>query len=116
NDCGYIIVTVAVFLVVMLALVALAVDMGVTYAARTQSQAAADAAALAGAVSFLDPSATKTSIENDAAQTAIGNKTLGSGIVVGDVTASADMTNRRVTVSIDRTEPSFFAKVVGFNS
>jgi len=116
NDSGYIIVMVAVFLVVMLALVALAVDLGLAYGARTQNQAAADSGALAGAVEFLNSTATKTSIENAAVNTAITNKTMGAGINAGDVTANADLANRRVTVNITRTEPTFFAKVMGFNA
>jgi Putative Flp pilus-assembly TadE/G-like len=117
NDSGYIIVMVAVFLVVMLALVALAVDMGVTYAARTQNQAAADAGALAGAVSFLDTSMPQpATAQTQAVQVAIANKTLGVSVGAGDVTAVGDAVNRRVTVTINRTEPTFFSKVVGFNS
>jgi len=113
---GYIIVMVAIFLVFMLALVALAVDLGMAYSARTQNQAAADAGALGGAVEFLNPVATKTSIETYAAKIAIANKTLGAAIQPGDVTANADIANRRVTVDITRTEPTFFAKIMGFNS
>src|SRR5262245_7682150 len=116
NDSGYIIVMVAVFLVFMLALVALAVDLGLAYGARTQNQAAADSGALGAAAEWvLNSTATKTSIENAAVNTAITNKTMGAGINAGDVSANADMGLRRVTVSIDRDEPTFFAKIMGFN-
>src|ERR1041385_2556131 len=53
EESGYIIVTIAVLLIAMLAFTALAVDVGAMFAARTQAQRAADAAALAGAYTFV---------------------------------------------------------------
>src|SRR5262245_50052877 len=117
NDCGgYILVTVAALLFVMLGVTALAIDIGLSYGARAQNQAAADAGALAGAATYLDATFTQAKIENNAAKAAIANKTLGLAIGSGDVTAAADMANRRVTVTIDRDEPTFFSRVIGFNS
>jgi Flp pilus assembly protein TadG len=116
-DAGYILVTVAVFLIVLLAVVALAVDVGVSYSMRTQNQAAADAAALAGAYTFTDSNkAQPASAVNEATKVATMNNTHGAAIVPGDVTVTPDVANRRVTVDITRTEPTFFAKVIGFNS
>src|SRR5262245_27241236 len=51
---GYVLVVVASLLFVLIGFTALAVDMGVLLGARTQSQRAADAAALAGAFTFVN--------------------------------------------------------------
>jgi len=116
-DAGYILVTVAVFLIVLLAVVALAVDIGVSYSMRTQNQAAADAAALAGAYTFTDSHKPQpASAINEATKVATMNNTHGAAIVAGDVTVTPNVANQRVTVDITRTEPTFFAKVMGFNS
>ncbi len=53
NERGYIIVTTAMLLVVFLGFGALAIDVGLLYSARTSAQRAADAAALAGAFTFV---------------------------------------------------------------
>ncbi len=113
---GYILVMVAVLLVVMLALTALAIDVGVQYAARTQSQAAADAAALAGAYTFTTTGAQPATAQNEAKQVAISNHTAQGVITVAQVTAVADVANRRVAVDIDTDQPTFFSKVLGFNT
>ena len=47
GQSGYILVTVAILLIVLLGFTALAVDVGMLFAGRTQSQRAADAGALA---------------------------------------------------------------------
>ncbi len=67
---GQVLIQVALFLVVLLAFVALAVDMGMAYARRRQMQNAADAGALAGAweLCFGNPSAAKTKAEQTATQ------------------------------------------------
>jgi Putative Flp pilus-assembly TadE/G-like len=119
SDNGYILVTVACFLIVMLAVVALAVDIGVSYSMRTQNQAAADAAALAGAYTFIQGKPQPASAINEATVVATMNKTHGAAILAGDVTVTpniSDPLRPRVTVDITRTEPTFFAKVIGFNS
>jgi hypothetical protein len=115
-------VTVAVLLVVLLGFVALAVDVGVLYGSRTQSQAAADAAALAGAVTYvLNPLAPQPdTAQSEATKVAIVNKVMGTGITAGEVNAIASEDpvthNKRVTVTINRTQPTFFAKVLNIAS
>src|SRR5205807_1434921 len=85
--------------------------------ARTQNQAATDAGALAGAATLLVSSNPQPdTMINDAKKVAAANKTMGTAISTGDVTVLPDLPHHRVTVSIDRDEPTFFAKVVGFNS
>ena len=55
---GYILASTAMLLVVLLGFVAVGVDLGVLFSARTAAQRAADAAALAGAFTFIvDPTA-----------------------------------------------------------
>jgi uncharacterized membrane protein len=113
---GYILVTVAVFLIVMLGITAIAVDIGIAYAARTRSQAAADGAALAGAFTFLNPVAPQpATAQNQAVLAATVNSTPQGSITSGQVTAVADVANRRVTVDVTTNEPTFFSKVLGFN-
>jgi Flp pilus assembly protein TadG len=64
----------AIMLVVLLACVAFAVDLGYIIAARAQMQNAADAAALAGASQLLDPSLLQgTSSQTTAINTTMGN-------------------------------------------
>src|SRR5215813_3823751 len=53
NEEGYVLVTITVLIVVFLGFTALSVDTGMLYSARTSAQKAADAAALAGAFTFV---------------------------------------------------------------
>src|SRR5213083_2076009 len=117
TEGGYVLVTVAVMLVVLIGFTALAIDTGILYADRTQSQRAADAAALSGAFTYvienLTPAAAQLRAEHDANQTAIANKVMGQAIsaaggncaVGSEVCSRADVANRRVTVTITRNEP-----------
>ena len=122
SKSGYILVTVAVVLAVLLGFTALAVDVGILYGARTQSQAAADAAALAGALTYiLNPLASQpATAQSEATQVAIANKVMGSSIAAGEVSAIAteDLVthNKQVTVTINRTEPTLFAKALNIAS
>ena len=72
---GYVIVTTALLLVVLLGFGALAVDVGLLYSARTAAQRAADAAALAGAFTFVvNPASAQPSTAYDnAMSTALSN-------------------------------------------
>jgi Flp pilus assembly protein TadG len=99
--------------------VAIAVDVGLLYAARTQSQRAADAGALAGAQVFTylpADSDTEDVAENYAKKLAMANATLGQQITDLEVTAVADAVNRRVTVTVARNEPTVFAKIFNVNT
>src|SRR2546425_705714 len=51
---GFVLVVLALLLVVLIGFLALAVDIGVLYSARTSAQEVADAAALAGAFTFIN--------------------------------------------------------------
>src|SRR3989442_14432547 len=54
SETGSVIVMVAVTLVVLLGFLALGIDLGMLFAARTEAQRAADSAALAGASAFVE--------------------------------------------------------------
>ena len=115
EEQGFVLVLVAFSLVVLIGFVALGVDSGALYSARTSAQEAADAAALAGAFTFINnPKATQpaTAISH-ATQIALNNKIMGKAITAGDVTVAVDTTNHRVTVVIASTQNTFFAKALG---
>ena len=115
---GYTIVIIAAALVVFLGFIALSIDMGVLYSARTSAQRAADAAALAGAFTFVvDPTSPQPATAQDHAVSVAGsNKVLGNpvSITTGDVTV--DVANHRVTVGVTVNQQTFFARVLGENT
>ncbi len=125
TEGGYVLVTVAAMLVVLVAFTTLAVDTGMLFADRTQSQRAADAAALAGALTFVvdTKSSQPATAEDHARATAVKNTVMGVPIdaaqvdvCVGDVSAGVcnpDTSLKRVKVTITRSEPTFFAKIWG---
>ncbi len=118
NERGYVVVTTALSLVVILGFGALAIDVGILYSARTSAQRAADAAALAGAFTFVaNPSAVQPSTAYDQAMsTALSNDILGTLLTAPEVTVNIDVVNQRATVDIARTEGTFFARVLGRDS
>src|SRR5437762_12201376 len=105
EEGGYVLVTVAILLFVLVAFMALAIDTRVLLGARASSQRAADAAALAGAYTFL---VNPTSVQPGTAilhakQTAINNKVLGTSIADAQVdvqVVDVAPNPRRVTVTI----------------
>ena len=118
-ESGYILVTVAVLLIVLLGFTALAVDVGMLFASRTQSQRAADAAALAGAFTFIldsNMSDQPGRAELNARKVATNNAAMGTTITDAQVNVAVEVPERRVTVTIQRNEPTFFAKVLSSNS
>jgi hypothetical protein len=88
------------------------------YSARTSAQRAADAAALAGAFTFVvDPTSPQPATATQhAQQAALSNNILGVSIVPGDVSISVDTVNRRVTATISRKENTFFGGVLGITN
>ena len=115
---GVTIVLVCLLILALFVMAALAVDAGLLYTARTAAQSAADAAALAGAFSFLNPVAEQpaTAIQ-DAVATAAKNSILGQSVVIDSSDVIVDLVNRRVTVTVPRTGangiPVAFARVMG---
>jgi hypothetical protein len=94
----------------------MAVDSGILYSSQTAAQRAADAAALAGAYTFvLNASAPQPATAQDrATSTAVTNKILQATVTSGEVSVSVDIPNRRVTVDITHVEPTYFSKALGF--
>src|SRR5262252_4519092 len=97
---GFVLVTVACILVALVAFVALGVDIGVLYGARTSAQEVADAAALAGAYTFItQPTASQPDTAyNHALQVALNNTIMGTPVTAANVTVAVDVANRTVTV------------------
>jgi hypothetical protein len=113
----------ALFIVVLFAFAAMAVDLGVLFTARTSAQHAADAAALAGAYVFLNNplAANKVELATSSAVAVAGqSKILGSPVAITAADVIVDEARQRVTVKVPRTGANgietFFAKVIGFNS
>ena len=115
---GFALVAVALMLIVLLGFVALAVDTGVLYGARTSTQEVADAAAMAGAFTFINtPAASQpATATTHALGVAVNNSVMGKPLTAGDVTVTPDVDNRRVTVSIKTRQSTYFAKALGLNS
>jgi hypothetical protein len=98
--------------------VALAVDVGVLYSDRTASQRVVDAAALAGAFTFLaNPTAPQPSTAvAHALATATRNDIGNTSVAAEDLDVTVDIENRRVTVDILVARGTFFARVLGVNT
>jgi Flp pilus assembly protein TadG len=115
EEKGYVLVTVAALLVVFLGFAALGIDVGVLYSSRTAAQSAADAAALAGAFSFVsNPVAPQPDTAYDhAMSTALANRIMGTPVTEAEVSVNVDVGSRRVIVDIDRNESTYFARALG---
>jgi len=99
------------FLAGLLGMAALVVDVGSWFRANRQTQATADASALAGAQALpTDPSSAQSSALTWA------NKN-GGGVAGADITITSDLTpNDTIAVKVKRTSPSFFSKLFGIGS
>jgi Flp pilus assembly protein TadG len=115
NEEGFVLVIVAVFLVALIGFLAIAVDVGLLYGARTSAQQIADAAALAGAFTFISsPTASQpATASNHALQVALNNTIMGAPITAGNVSVSVDIPNQMVTVDVTSTQNTYFARVLG---
>jgi hypothetical protein len=116
---GFVLVVVAGILIILVGLVALGVDTGALYGARTSAQEAADAGALAGAFTFIvSPGAPQpaTAVAH-AKAAAMANSILGQAILTTDVSVPVvDIANKRVTVVVQKAQQTFFAKALGISS
>jgi Flp pilus assembly protein TadG len=109
----------ALFLVVLFVFAAMAIDMGIAYTARTSAQHAADAAALAGAYTFGNPTASQPSAaQSTAIVMAAQSKILGAPVTISAADVAVDTANQRVTVTVPRTGSNgietFFARAFGW--
>lgn len=97
---------------------ALAVDMGLLYGAKNSAQNAADAAALAGAYTFLNPAASQPGAAQQAAIAVAGtNQVWGQAVKLTTANVSVDASTQEVTVQVPRTGaqgvPAIFGGVLG---
>ena len=118
KERGMTLAMVAISLAALLALAALAIDMGMLYTARTSAQHAADAGALAGAFTFNNPAAVQPAAARTAAKNvAATNPVLGTFPIITDDNVDVDVANQRVTVRVPRTGtngiPLHFAAILG---
>lgn len=118
---GFTIATFALLLGGLMAMAALAVDVGVLYTARTSAQHAADAAALAAAFTFVDGTTDQpTAAINSAIAVAAQNKVMGQPASITPANVSVDLANQRVTVTVPRIGANgiatFFASTMGITS
>src|SRR5262245_3335499 len=121
GERGLTVPMVAISIFMLLAMAALAVDLGMLYTARTSAQTAADASALAGAFTFMNPAAAQPAAATTAAvNTAAANGILGDAVAINAGDGVVDTANRRVTVTVPRTGASgvatYFARAIGRNS
>jgi len=121
DEKGNVLVTVALVLVVLIGFAVLTIDVGMASSARTQAQRAADAAALAGAFTYvtnpnLTGQALTDAVTNSAKNTAAQNTILGTAVTASEVTVSVDTANRRVTTTLTHSTPTFFAGIFGQTS
>jgi hypothetical protein len=112
---------VALFIVVLFGMAALAVDLGIVYTARTSAQHAADAAALAGAYTFMNPIAPQPASAQEAAiAIARQNKITGQAVVITAGNVVVDTVNRTVSVTVPRTGSNgiqtYFAAAIGWKA
>ena len=133
NQRGNSLFLVAASLFVLLGISALAIDLAKMYVTRNEAQRAADAAALAGAKTFIDSGFTSGLISEGAARTiaraeaiSVGAENTVSGdpalILDSDVSFNfASQGNPQISVFVQRVKarnnavPTFFAKAVGIN-
>jgi Flp pilus assembly protein TadG len=138
---GVVLPIVTVCLVGLMGFIALAIDIGMMVVARTQSQNAADIAALAGARTLdgKDASNNVTAAIAEAKEAATNNRVLNTAITLGQVTVvdpgifRYDTTNKRfqavfgespgtndaygvMRVTIVSQQPTIFARVLGIQS
>src|SRR5438034_7928818 len=112
---GFVLVVVALLLVALIGFLAFAVDIGVLYSARTSAQEVADAAALAGAFTFINDtqSPQPQTASSNALQVALNNSVLGQPVAAADVNVNVDVANRRVAVDVQSAQNTYFAKAFG---
>lgn len=108
----------ALMLSVLTGAAALALDYGILLTAKNSAQNAADAAALAGAYTFLNPAAAQpAAAQRDAEAVAASNTVLGQAVSLTATNISVDTANQRVTVTVPRTGangiPAFFSALFG---
>jgi hypothetical protein len=112
---GQVLALVAVMLVALLASMAMAIDLGMAYTARSEAQRVADAAALAGASVFLESGATSAAAEDRARDWAAKNVVRNRPVQrEDDVEVQVIFEESKVRVWIRRDGlPAWFSRILG---
>lgn len=119
SERGATIVMIAVAMTALLSMVALAVDIGMLFNARSEAQRAADAAALAGAGYLIVEPGNEDKAREKAIEYGELNAVGGQLAVVLDEDVEVDLPNELVRVTVRRTAsrgsavPTWFARVFG---
>jgi Flp pilus assembly protein TadG len=122
EERGVALIVAAGSMVALTSAVALAIDVGMLTATRTEAQRVADAAAMAGAGSLIQYPNQSSAARAEAKETAGYNKIRGTQAQVLDQDVDVDLASREVTVRVlrtsDRGNPvgTFFARVFGVNT
>jgi hypothetical protein len=122
EERGVALIVAAGSMVALTSAVALAIDVGMLTATRTEAQRVADAAAMAGAGSLIQYPNQSSAARAEAKETAGYNKIRGTRAQVLDRDIDVDLASREVTVRVlrtsDRGNPvgTFFARVFGVNT
>lgn len=122
NERGATIVFVALAITALLSIVALAIDIGMLFSARSEAQRVADAAALAGAGSLIGEPNNADRARRWAKEYGGFNDIRGDAAVVLDEDVDVDLARARVTVTARRVAsresavPTWFARVFGVDA
>jgi Flp pilus assembly protein TadG len=122
EERGSVLVIVAVLLVAMIGLAAFSIDIGSWFQTERQAQSAADAAALAGAADLpANASTAVTDAETYAAKNTSGwNLSSTTSCTAGTqqicVTTPYNGNSSEIRVSVTKSDPSFFGKLLGITS
>ena len=119
DERGSVTVIVALSMTVLVALLALGIDLGGLFNARSEAQRAADAAALAGASAFLD--ADQTAVTSAATARAIefatSNEVRNEAVLPEEVSVWVDLDSFTVRAAIRRDGvPTWFARLFGVDA
>jgi uncharacterized membrane protein YgcG len=119
DERGSATVIVALTITGLMALLALGIDLGALYNARSEAQRAADAAALAGASAFLEfqqENARSVAVER-AMNFATSNDIRGRPIAPEDVTITVNVDSSTVRAHVRRSGvPTWFARILGMDA
>jgi Putative Flp pilus-assembly TadE/G-like len=129
SDDGSVLVMVAASMVMLLGVCAISIDLGNFYLARAQAQRAADAAALAGAKSFVATACVTSGCTSGGIQETLGRQQAeaagaqnyiagkAANIQDGDITFSYPTPEEpQITVNAKASVSTFFAKVFGIST
>jgi Flp pilus assembly protein TadG len=119
DERGAAAVIVALTMAALVALLALGIDVGALFDARSEAQRAADAAALAGASAFLEyqQETARSEAVKRATTFATSNDIRGTPVAAGDVTIAVNLDSSTVRAVVRRDGvPTWFARLFGIDA